>query len=136
MVAPEGNEFNLAVPCPEKRKKIYEDFCNHLKEGYSERSWCYEDDEVEICYKTMLRYIADPKKQDCPPLKKVLAQSKGFKWWENLGKDLAVGKNAKGNVAAYNTMTRNICGWRDKESKEEDKSNLSTMSENDVSQAD
>jgi hypothetical protein len=117
---PLGNKYGLALKDPKIRQKAYKLFCDHLAKGKSIKSWCYEDDEGNSCtWGTMLSYIKDSP-HEFDPIKKELAEIKGYNRWEEVAEASAEGKNKRANTASLQMVMRNKFGW-DKEEKNKDK---------------
>lgn len=118
--APIGNTYGLALKDPEVRQKAYKSFCEHLSKGLSYQSWFYEDELGNGCVgKTMLSYIKD-NPTEFPSVKKEIAETKGFGFWEGVLMDSATGKNKDASTASLQMIMRNKYGW-DKEEKQENK---------------
>lgn len=115
---PFGNSNGVALKDPEVRQKAYKSFCEHLSKGLSYHSWFYEDDQDNSCVgKTMLSYIKD-NPLEFPSVKKEIADSKGFAFWEGVLKDSATGKNKDASTASLQMIMRNKYGW-DREAKQD-----------------
>lgn len=114
MAAEIGNQYGVALKDPQVRQKAYEDFCAHLAKGKSIKSWCYEDEKGNACvWATMLSYIKNHP-EEFNPIKKELAEIKGYNRWEDIAEASAEGKNKKANTASLQMVMRNKFGW-DKE---------------------
>ena len=110
-----GNKHGLALKDPDVRQKAYKNFCDHIAKGKSIKSWWYEEDDVSCHWQTMLNYLKDTNEFD--PIKKLIAESKGFAKWENLVEDSASGKNKDASTASLQMVMRNKYGWDKDESK-------------------
>lgn len=121
--APIGNQNHIALKDPEIRQKAYKSFCEHLSKGLSYQSWFYEDDLGNGCVgKTMLSYIKE-NPIEFPSVKKEIADSKGFAFWEGILIDSASGKNKDASTASLQMIMRNKYGW-DKPKEEETKQKI------------
>ena len=97
--------FIMAIKLKYNKKDHPEDLVEHMSKGYSISSWCAKH---KISRKTfdswLLRYREFKRAHD---LAKTGAQS----WWEDLGRDMALG----GNAATYIFNMKNRFGWADKQ---------------------
>ena len=119
---------------PEQKQIAYRSYCKHISEGLSKEAWCYEDPddpELGLVWNTMESYMKkDPAAFEPILLQKAYAKSR--EWFENVGKDLMIGKIEKGSPATFQTFMRNKFGW-DKEDKKpsvENKRELELEQEN------
>jgi hypothetical protein len=118
MSAHKGNQYNLALKTPEIRQKAYKLFCEHLANGYSVKSWWYEDNEGNACtWETMISYL-QKFPDEFSPIQKKIAETKGYMFWENTVKDSATGKNKDASTASLQMVMRNKYGWDKDESKQ------------------
>jgi hypothetical protein len=112
-----GNQYHLALKDPEVRQKAYKSFCDHLAEGFSIKSWCYEDEKGNACtWQTMQTYIKD-NPSEFNPVTQQVSQIKGYRFWESTVRDSATGKNKDASTASLQMIMRNKYGW-DKEEKQ------------------
>jgi len=109
MAAPKGNQNGTKIKNPNLRQLAYDQYCDHLAKGKSKKSWHFEHPELTCCWKTMEKYIKD--EIEFPPIKKEIAEAKGFYHWENVVEEAAIGTNEKANVAALQMLMRNKYGW-------------------------
>lgn len=114
MVAPKGNNFAKKLKTPELKEEAYRQYCEHLAKGKSKRSWYFEHPELTMTWETMEKYIAQ-NKQDFEPIKKEIAESKGFAIWEEICELSAQGKN-KAVTPSLQMVMRNKFNW-DKETR-------------------
>lgn len=123
VAAPIGNQYGLALKDPIIRQKAYDSFCAHLSKGKSIRSWWYEDEEGNSCYwETMLSYIKNnPREFD--PIKKKIAETKGYQYWEEIAELSAKGEN-EANTPSLQMIMRNKFGWDKEQPKEKDNDSL------------
>lgn len=114
---PESESYSnrVAIKCPEMRQKAYKSFCDHLALGKSIKSWWFEDGDVLCCWATMLSYI-DKNPLQFDPIKKRVAEIKGFQKWEEITELSAQGLN-KAVTPSLQMVMRNKYGW-DKVEKE------------------
>lgn len=110
-LAMKGNNNREKLTTPELRKKVFDHFCEHLKTGLSKECWFYEDETGLTMtldgfdrYMREYRHEFDMDKYDA-------AFRKGMQYYENVGSEIAIGKNEKGNVAALQMIMRNKFGW-------------------------
>jgi hypothetical protein len=107
-----GNKhpYKLDKMSAELRKKVYQSYCEHLAQGFSQDCWCYESDEITLTYKTMNKYL-ETEPGVFPPVYKEIAEIKGKKGWESVINDSAKGKNRKANAITLQLVMRNKYGW-------------------------
>ena len=103
------NQNGVKLKDPDIRQIAYEQYCSHLAAGNGKKSWCFEHPEFSCTYKTMDKYIKD--EVEFLPLKKELAEIKGYGVWERLAQDTAKGSNKDANVAALQMLMRNKYKW-------------------------
>lgn len=115
MAAFEGNENAKKLKTPELCAEAYKQYCAHIANGKSKRSWCFDHPELTLTWETMEKYLEDEVVFD--PKKKKIAESKGFAKWEKVCEESADGTNRKANTASLQMIMRNKFGW-DKESKQ------------------
>jgi hypothetical protein len=108
MAAPEGNQNGLKLKDLNIRQIAYEQYCAHLAEGNSRRSWCFEHPEFSCTYKTMEKYIKD--EVEFPIIKREMAETKGYRTWESLVQETAKGKT-NACVPALQMFMRNKYKW-------------------------
>jgi hypothetical protein len=112
--ASEGNDFNKKLKTTEIKKIVYNDYCNHIAKGYSHKSWRYDKNGVNLCWESIEKYIKND--QDLDPLHKKIAIAESLKVWEDLGKEMMMGRVEKCQPAIYQMFMRNKFGW-DKQQK-------------------
>jgi hypothetical protein len=100
MPAPKGNKNAAKDSDPEQLNKWIKAYIIHRAEGFSKESF------IECDYRTIEKYIES--NIDLQSLKKELekAERAGFKYWEQLGKDLSSGK-VRGNPAVWIFTVKN-----------------------------
>ncbi len=109
MPAPFGNQNATKLNTPELKAIAYASYCNHLALGKDKKSWCLED-PIELTWETMEKYIRD-NPIDFDPLKKQIAEAKGYNRWEQVVEDSAIGKNKDHNTATLQMKMRCKFGW-------------------------
>lgn len=116
-----GNQHALKLKTPELRQAAYKQYCDHLSLGKSKESWYFEHPELSITAKGLERYLKDT--DEFPPIKKEIAEAKGFAKWEQVLEDSATGKDhGKTNTTSLLTILRNKYGFdRDKDPHHEKK---------------
>lgn len=119
MAAHFGNKTGLAIKDPKIRQLAFQSLCHHLASGKSIRSWWYDDENCACHWQTMLSYIKN-NPDEFDTLKKDIAETKGFHYWESVVADSATGKNKDANTASLQMLMRNKYGWDKKESSEDD----------------
>ena len=119
MAAPKGNQHSkgkknaLKLKTPELKKMAYEQYCAHLANGKTKKSWYFEHPQLMLTSETMEKYIAeDPCLFD--PIHKEIAWRKGYQKWEGIVEGSAEGKNKDANTASLQMLMRNKYDW-DKE---------------------
>ncbi len=122
MPAPRGNENNKALKTKEIKEIVYKDYCDHIAEGKSHKSWFYNKDGIRCGWETIETYIKEDI--DFDPLHKEEAMAKSLDHWEKIGKGMMVGKIERCQPALYQMFMRNKFGWDKQEIKIE--GNLST----------
>lgn len=116
MPAPQGNDFGTKLKDAEVRQEAYRQYCEHLALGKSQKSFCFEHPQLTVTYKTLNKYIED-NPEEFPPIQMQVAQIRGYKRWEQITEDSAVGINKDANTASLQMVMRNKFNW-DKEEKE------------------
>jgi hypothetical protein len=111
-----GNQYGVILKDPAIRQKAYDSFCAHIALGKSIRSWWFEEDGHRCCWYTMTKYIKNEEEFD--PVKKSIAQSKGYYHWEQVAEDSATGINKDANTASLQMVMRNKFGWDRVDEKE------------------
>lgn len=106
---PAGNQKALKLKTPELKEEAYRQYCEHLARGKSKESWYFEHPEVSLTWETMEKYIKNEVEFD--PIKKKIAEAKGFGMWEEVLEQSAKGKNPKANTATLQMLMRNKYGW-------------------------
>lgn len=109
---PRGNKYGLKLKDRAIRQDAYKQYCAHLANGKSKKSWCFEHPKFSCTWETMEKYLCDEAEFD--PLHKKIAESKGYKRWEQIVEDGATGENPDVNPACLQMVMRNKFGW-DKE---------------------
>ena len=116
MAAPQGNDFGTKLKDEEVRQEAFRQYCEHLALGKSQKSFCFEHPKFTVTYKTLNKYIED-NPEEFPPIQRQLAEIRGYKRWEQITEDSAVGINKDANTASLQMVMRNKFSW-DKEEKE------------------
>lgn len=112
MAAPKGNQNSKKLKTDELKKLAYDSYCAHLSKGKNKRSWFFEHENLTLTWQTMETYITE-NQVDFNPIKKTIAECKGFQEWEEIAEKCAKGQN-KAVVPALQMVMRNKFGW-DKE---------------------
>lgn len=110
--APIGNKNGLKLKDAELRQQAFRQYCDHLANGKSKRSWYFEHPEHSCTWETIEKYLEDEVEFD--PLHKKIAESKGYAKWEQVVEDSAIGINKDANTASLQMLMRNKFNW-DKE---------------------
>ena len=117
--APKANKNGTKLKLPDHRKMAYEQYCQHLSDGYSKKSWCFRhptDITKSLTWETMEKYMeADPIEFD--PILMHMAKSQGMKFFEDEGRKLMKGQYRNGSPEVWKTCMRNKYDW-DKETVE------------------
>lgn len=111
-----GNTNAKKLKTPELKLEAYRQYCEHLARGKSKESWYFEHPDMSLTWETMEKYI----KEDVvfEPIKKKIAEAKGFAMWETVLEESAKGKNTKANTATLQMLMRNKYGWDKSEKKD------------------
>lgn len=106
-----GNDRSLKLKTPELRKKVFDHFCEHVRQGFSKECWHYSDETgLSLTLDAFDRYMREYEHEfDMQKYKS--AFNEGLKFHEQLACDIATGTNPKGNVAALQMILRNKYGW-------------------------
>jgi len=116
MAPPIGNQNAKKLKTPELRALAYQQYCEHLAQGKDKKCWYFEHPEVTLLWETMEKYIReDPVEFD--PIKKKVAEAKGFGYWESVVHDSAVGKNKDANTASLQMVMRNKYQWNSQDAR-------------------
>ncbi len=97
----------LKYPTPEKRREMWNKFCDHIAAGYSIKSF------PECDYDTAYSY-AKRFPEDCPMEEFNEAQRKSLLYWETMGAEGASGKIPGFNATSWIFNMKNRAGWVDK----------------------
>lgn len=123
----QGNQNGVALKDPAIRQKAYNLFCEHLALGKSVKSWYYEDELGNMCcWETMVSYI-EKYPIEFQPIKRKVAETKGYQRWEAIAEASATGENEKANTASLQMVMRNKFGWDKKEEPTVDAQVASSM---------
>lgn len=116
MAAPKGNKFSKGLKnaaklkTPELKKEAYDQYCAHMADGKSKKSWYFEHPSLRLTWESMEKYILDnPSLLD--PIHKEIAWCKGYQKWEKIVEDSATGANTNANTASLQMVMRNKFGW-------------------------
>ena len=119
MTFQEGHEVNLKLKTDELKKEAYRQYCDHISQGWPQKSWCFEHPTLTLTWESMEKYIKDnPSILD--PIHKKVAQTKSLKHWFSVLSDMTVGKNTKGNIVGTQIILRNMHAWDAKNGVPED----------------
>lgn len=127
-----GNQYRLALDCPEVRQDAYNDFCDHLAKGKAIKSWYYDKNGYKCVWATMLSYI-DKNPNEFDPIQKLVAEAQGYQLWEGITEGSAKGDNTKANTASLQMVMRNKFGWDKK--VEEDKKDSENITPEQITRA-
>lgn len=117
MGGPKGNRHPAKLTTDDLKIEAFNQFCDHLAQGKSKKSWYFEHPDLTCTWETMENYINSGDKVF--DLNKIhIAVSKGYKNWEQVVEDSAKGKNTRANTATLQMLMRNKYGW-DKHGLEE-----------------
>ena len=94
---PQGNQYGLKLKDPTIRQEAYSQYCEHLANGKSKKSWYFEHPEFSCTWQTMEEYMKN--EAEFNPLHRQIAESKGYSKWEQIVEDGAVGANPDVNPA-------------------------------------
>jgi len=97
----------LKFGTPEKRRAMWEAFCQHVADGYSIKSFPLCDEDT--CYSYAERFP-----EDCPRSEFNDAKRKGLLFWEKIGTAGATGKLEGFNATSWIFNMKNRAGWTDK----------------------
>lgn len=102
-----GNDFNVKFKTPEERQKLGEDWCEHLRNGYSKESFPPCDPQ------TFKRYLKEfPEDFDTDMIEK--AERKSRMYWEGIGHDGTIGQIERFNASSWKFNMVNRFGWHEK----------------------
>lgn len=110
MAPPKGNDYTKKLKTTELKEEAYRQYCAHLAKGKSKKSWCFEHPHLTLTWETMEKYIKSDE-HVFDPLKKRVAETKGYACWEQVVEDSATGKNKDANTASLQMLMRNKYGW-------------------------
>ena len=105
-----GNNFAVKLKTDELKKMAYEQYCAHIANGNSKKSWYFEHPTTSLTWETMEKYIRESE-HDFDPLKNKIAECKSLGYWESVVQDSAKGKNKDANTATLQMLMRNKFGW-------------------------
>jgi hypothetical protein len=111
------NQNGLAIKDKKLRQEAYRQYCAHLAQGKSKKSWYFEHSELTCTWETMEKYIANEVEFD--PLQKKIAEASGYGRWEGVVEDSAIGRNKDANTASLQMLMRNKFGWDKQADKQE-----------------
>lgn len=108
-----GSEPKIPKSNKELRKQAFEEYCQHLEEGFPSYSFYFHTNGLSVSHETIEKYIKEaPADFELGRLEK--AKSRKHQYWMNEGKKLMKGEYKGGNGNVWNILTRNICrdaGW-------------------------
>lgn len=116
MAAEKGNKYTQKFKTPAERKKAYAAFCDHIRQGFSAKS--FHDPCVE---NTILKMMKDHP-EDCPPEEIERAKAEGCMVWEKMGMAGAMGKLPNFSASSWIFNMKNRLGWKDKQEHSFDQS--------------
>lgn len=116
--APLGNQNRVALKTNELRHEAYKQYCEHIAQGKSKRSWVFKHPEFTCCSKTFDKYLQD--EIEFPTIHMEVAEAEGYGYWEDIVSDSAVGKNKEANTASLQMLMRNKFQWDSNKNKAED----------------
>lgn len=111
--APKGNKNGTKLKEPDYRQEAYKQYCQHLSEGYSKKSWCFRhptDINKSLTHRTMERYLEE-NPIEFPPFLMEMAINQGMKWFEDEGRKLMQGRYKNGSPEVWKTCMRNKYSW-------------------------
>lgn len=97
----------LKFPTPERRQKMWQEFCDHVASGLSMKSFPGCDDETAQDYSRKFP-------EDCPDSALQEAKRKSLLFWEKIGIGGATGKIEGFNATSWIFNMKNRAGWADK----------------------
>jgi len=107
-VAPKGNDYAMKFATSEDRRKLCEEWCKHIRNGYSKESF-------PLCDKKTFESYAKKFPRDFPADKREQACREGQLMWEQMGK-MGTGGKLKGfNAMSYKFIIQNKYGWKDRQ---------------------
>lgn len=115
MAAHPGNQYAKKLVTPELRREAYEQYCQHVSEGYSRKSFTFHKGDFKVTWETIDKYMQESP-EEFPPIHMQFAKAQGYKHWEKVVSESAIGKNLKANTASLQMIMRNKFDW-DKETK-------------------
>lgn len=116
----EGNKFAEKLPTMELKQKAYDSYCAHIAKGYPQKTWYFEEGEIQLTWETMENYFKRYPELCEPtgvfdPIKKKIARCKNYTGWFELAQQSADGTNQKANTATLQMIMRNLHEWDKKE---------------------
>lgn len=117
---PIGNKFALNLKTPEKRRQVFEHFCQWIAQGNPKNGWFYEDDEVTLSWKSLDNYLRNYP-EEFTQEEVEISRSKGLMKWVKEGRQILF-QEVKGDVAMYQMFMRNLYKWDRPDKSEEDES--------------
>ena len=110
MAAAPDNQNGIALKDPNIRQIAYKSYCDHIALGKSKDSWYFEHEDLTCTYKTFQKYIKN--EIEFPPIKREIAECKGYQKWESIAENSATGADKKkSNTASLQMVMRNKFGW-------------------------
>ena len=106
---PYGNKKASKLTDPILRQEAYKQYCDHLASGRVKESWWYDDGETQLSWETMEKWLEN--EEEFPPELRKIGRSRGYKHWEGVVGDSAIGTNTKANPASLSMIMRNKYGW-------------------------
>ena len=97
----------LKFGTPEKRRAMWDAFCQHVSDGYSIKSFPLCDEDT--CYSYAKRFP-----EDCPYEEFEDAKRKSLLFWEKIGIAGTTGKLDGFNASSWIFNMKNRAGWVDK----------------------
>jgi len=131
MAAPMGNQNNKKLKSKEIKTKVYKDYCEHIARGYSHKSWSYDKNGLTLSWVSIETYIKNDI--DFDTVHKEIAISKSLRLWEDLGKEMMMGKIKGAQPAIFQIFMRNKFGYdRNDTEKVDNKSMFNNWFENEL----
>ena len=111
---PASGHFKLSTD--ELKQQAYEQYCEHIANGYPQDSWYFEHPDLSLCAETLESYFKREPEKCAPggifdPVKKKIARSKNMRHWFEVLSGSAKGTNKDASTASLQMIMRNIHKW-------------------------
>lgn len=122
MTFQEGHKHSTKLKTDEMKLEAYRQYCEHIANGYPQKSWCLRHPDITLTWETMEKYMRE-EPHIFDPIHKIAAKADSLKLaFEHLW-DSARGRNKDANVASLQIILRNMHAWdaKDPQQQNDDK---------------